>query len=437
MTLGTAGSNGVLAPGVAPREVWAWAMYDVANSSYTTVVVTAIFNAYFVTVIAANAVWATFAWTAALGVSSLLIMLTAPPIGAYADARAAKKGLLGIATAGCVLTTAALALAGPGDVALALCLVVLSNFFFGTGENLVAAFLPELASERGLGRVSGWGWGLGYLGGLASLGICLAFVVWAQARPDLAASAVPGSMLITAVVFALAALPTFVFLRERAVPQVEPAEGIVLGAFARLAKTVREARRYIDLRRFLVCIVFYHAGIQAVVALAAIYAQQAMGFTMTDTIVLIFVVNITAAIGAFAFGYVQDRLGHKITIALTLIGWVLMTLLAWAAEGPALFWLAANVAGICLGSSQSAGRALIGALTPPNRLAEFYGLWGMAVKFSGILGPLTYGSATWLSGGEHRIAMLLLSGYFVLGLVALAGVDIARGRRAASASDAR
>jgi UMF1 family MFS transporter len=194
---------------------------------------------------------------------------------------------------------------------------------------------------------------------------------------------------------------------------------------------LRTTHRYRDLRRFLLCLVFCQAGIQTVIALAAIYAQQAMGFTTRDTLLLILVVNVTAAVGAFAFGYVQDRLGHVRTIVLTLVGWIITVLLAWSAEGPALFWLAANMVGLCLGSSQSAGRALVGYLSPPGRQAEFFGLWGLAVKFSSILGPLTYGLVTWLSGGDHRLAILITGAYFVVGIALIEGVDAARGRAAA------
>jgi UMF1 family MFS transporter len=181
----------------------------------------------------------------------------------------------------------------------------------------------------------------------------------------------------------------------------------------------------------LVCIVFYQAGIQTVVALAAIYAEQALGFSTRDTIVLILVVNVTAAAGAFAFGHVQDRLGHIGTIALTLVLWIATTLFAWAATGPGLFWVAANLAGLCLGSSQSAGRALVAYLSPADRHAEFFGLWGMAVKLSSILGPLTYGVMTWMTGGNHRLAMLATGIFFVVGLLLLVGIDVPRGRRAA------
>jgi len=405
-------------------------MYDFANSGYTTVVITAVFNAYFVAEVAGNAPWATFAWTCALAVSYVLIMVTAPVLGAYADAHAAKKRLLIATTVGCILFTAALATVGRGDLWLGIVLIVLSNFCFGSGENLIAAFLPELAQGEALGRVSGWGWSLGYLGGLVSLGACLAYVSWTQAQGVPAGEFVPVTMLITAAIFAAASLPTFLFLRERAVPTAG-AHDIARSAFARLRDTLRHAQRYADLQRFLLCIVFYQAGIQTVIALAAVYAQQAMGFTTRDTIFLILVVNITAALGAFVFGQVQDRLGHVRTIVLTLIGWIATVLLAYAAQGPALFWVAANLVGLCLGSSQSAGRALVGYLSPPARSAEFFGLWGLAVKLSSILGPVTYGLVTWLTHGDHRLAILVTGLYFVAGIAIIASLDVKRGRRAA------
>jgi UMF1 family MFS transporter len=427
--------SSTLNPGVGKVEAWAWAMFDFANSGYTTVVITAVFNAYFVATIAGNADWASLAWTLALALSYALIMLSAPAIGAYADRHQAKKRLLAVTTLGCATATAALGLAGPGELWLAVALVVVSNFFFGTGENLVAAFLPELARGRGLGRLSGWGWGLGYLGGMLTLGACLAYVGHAQALGQGANEFVPVTLLITAGLFLLASLPTFLFLHERSGGASAPAaagradgETAWAAAYRRIWASLREARRFPDLSRFLLCIVFYQAGVQAVIALAAVYAQQAMHFDTRQTIVLILVVNIAAAAGAFAFGHVQDRIGHKRAVAITLAGWLVTVFLAWQATDPGRFWLAANVAGLCLGASQSAGRALVGYLSPRARRAEFFGLWGLAVKLSSILGPVTYGLAAWGSGGNHRLAMLSLGVYFVIGLAVLSSVDVRRGR---------
>ena len=210
-----------LARDVKLREVWAWSMYDFANSAYTTVVITAVFGAYFVAGVAGNAPWATFAWTVALSGSYAAILLTGPLVGAWADAHAAKKRLLLAATAGCVVFTGLLFFVSPGSVVLAICLIILSNFFFATGENIIAAFLTELADSKAMGRVSGWGWSFGYLGGLVSLGISLIYITWAQKQGQSGDEFVPVVMLITAVIFALAAAPTFLFLKERARPHRE------------------------------------------------------------------------------------------------------------------------------------------------------------------------------------------------------------------------
>jgi MFS transporter, UMF1 family len=420
--------------GVKRREVFGWALYDFANSGYTTVVLTAVFNAYFVGVVAGGAAWGTMAWTLALGLSNAIVMLTIPVMGAWADIRAAKKKLLVLATAGCVLATSLLALAGPGDLWLAVAAVVLSNICYSWGESLIGAFLPELARREAMGRVSGWGWSFGYFGGMLTLGLSLAYVIWAQGQGQTAAQFVPVTMLITAAVYALASLGTFLLLRERAVPQDVPTDRVARRAWMRLAQTWKESRRYEDFSWLLLCSVFYMAGIAVVIALAAVYAEQVLGFEQQETMTLIFLVNIASALGAFAFGYFQDRIGHRPALAITLWGWVLMTVLAVLATTHAVFWAAAVVAGLCMGSSQSAGRALAGLFAPPNRLAEFFGLWTFAVRLSAIVGPITYGVVTLVTGGNHRIAILTTGTFFLAGLFVLRRVDVARGTAAAQAT---
>ena len=422
-----AAAEGALNPGVARREVVAWALYDFANSGYTTVVLTAVFNAYFVSVVAGNAPWATFAWTVALSISYAMVMVAGPILGAWADGHAGKKRLLAISTAVCIAGTVALAWAGPGTVVWAMIFIVVSNFAFSVGDNLVAAFLPELARPAALGKVSGWGWGLGYFGGILALALSLGWVMSADSRGSNAGAAVPGTMLITAAVFALASLPTFLVLRERATPGAVPG---ARAAFARLRQTAREAARFKDLLRVFACGVFYQAGVATVIALAAIYAEQVMGFKTQDTIMLLVVVNLTGAVGALGFGYLQDRIGKVNALRLTIVGWIGMTLVAYFSRETWTFWIAANLAGLCMGSSQSAGRALVAYLSPAGRSAEFFGLWGFATRLASILGPLTYGAVTWATGGNHRLAILLTGGFFGVALVILFSVDERRGRAA-------
>jgi MFS transporter, UMF1 family len=423
--------------GVRKREVFGWAMYDFANSGYTTVVLTAVFNAYFVGVVAGDAPWATLAWTMSLAVSSAIVMVTMPAIGAFGDLRAAKKKLLALSTVVCVLATLGLAFAGRGNVAWAVAAVIVSNTFYSYGESLTAAFLPELARREALGRVSGWGWSFGYFGGMLSLGLSLGYVLHAQAQGLPATEFVPVTMLITAGVYGIASLATFALLRERAVPQRraagEAGEAGGLGAsFARLRATWGEARRYRSFSWFLACGACYQAGIAVVIALAAVYAEQELGFKQAQTMMLVFLVNIASAAGAFAFGYWQDAIGHRRALAFTLVGWIVMTALAVAATGPGLFWVAAVIAGLCMGSSQSAGRAMVAVFTPPDRLAEFFGLWTLATRLAAIVGPLTYGIVTALTAGNHRLAFVCTGLFFVFGLLLLRKVDVADGARAAS-----
>jgi UMF1 family MFS transporter len=400
-------------------------MYDFANSGYTTVVLTAVFNAYFVSTVAGNAPWATFAWTATLSVSFALVMVAGPIVGAWADAHAAKKRMLLVMTVICVIGTAALAHAGPGTIGWAVAFIIVSNFAYAMGENLCAAFLPELARPQALGKVSGWGWSLGYCGGIVALGVSLWWVLTAASRGSTTGEAVAGTMIITAAIYALAAIPTFLFLKERAQPD---ASARASTAFARLRETFEHARQYRDLMLIFACGTCYQAGVTTVIALAAIYAEQVMGFKTQDTIMLILLVNVTAAIGAFAFGYAQDRLGKVLALRITIVGWIAMVVVAYFSETRATFWLAANLAGLCMGSSQSAGRAIVAYLAPTGRSAEFFGLWGVATRLAAILGPLTYGAVTWITGGNHRFAMLLTGIFFVAALVVLAFVDERRGR---------
>jgi len=424
-----------LNPGVRKREVFGWAMYDFANSGYTTVVTTAVFSAYFVGGIAGNAPWATFAWTLALSISYAIVMLTMPTIGAYADLRAAKKRVLMIVTAGCVVSTAALALAAPGAVVLAMLLIIVSNTFYNYGESLTAAFLPELARPESLGKVSGWGWGFGYFGGMLALGICLGYVIWAQGQDIPASQFVPVTMLVTAVIYGGASLVTFRLLRERAQPNPRSVEeGGFKASLQRLQGTFANARRYRDFMWLLACAVAYQGGVAVAIALSAIYAQTVIGFSQQETMVLIFVLNLAAAGGAFAWGYLQDRIGHKLALGSTLVGWIAVCVIAALSQTKGQFWWAAAIAGLCMGSSQSAGRAMAGMFAPPRQLAEFYGLWTFAVRLSSIIGPLTFGAITWATGGNQRMAILSTAAMFVIGLVLLMKVDVRRGREAALAA---
>jgi len=419
----------LLNPGVQRREVFGWAMYDFANSGYTTVVITAVFAAYFVGAVAQQAEWATLAWTSALSLSYAIVMVTMPALGKWADHRAAKKKLLMLVTAACVISTAALASVGPGQVGLAIVCIVISNTFFSYGESLTAAFLPELAKPEAMGRISAWGWAWGYMGGMLTLGICLAYVLWAQGQGQTAGQFVPVTMWITALIYGCAALVTFMLMKERAEPQTASLR--VGSQWQQLRQTFKEAKAYKDLMQLMACAVAYQGGVAVAITLAAIYAEQVIGFQPQETMVLIFVLNIAALVGSLIFGHAQDRIGHKLALSITLLGWSVTCVIAALSTSKEMFWWAAALAGICMGSSQSTGRAMAGLFIPAHRLAEFFGLWTFAIRLASIVGPLGYGLITWATGGNQRMAIAATTVLFVLGWVLLLPVNVQRGQQQA------
>ena len=386
---------------------------------------------YFVSVVAENRPAATLLWTLALSVSYLLVLITAPLLGAIADHSACKKRLLVWTTSLCVLTTAALATTGPGDIRLACCLIILSNTFYAAGENLIAAFLPELAPPEDIGKLSGYGWAWGYVGGLVALALCFLYLQTAIAGGAVETQVVPHTALIVAGLFAVGVLPSFLWLREpRGRSQLDSFPAYVRVGIARLRCTLREASRFGDLFRLLLCISAYSAGVTVVSTIAGVYAQQVLQLTQVETISLLVIVNLSAAGGAFAFGHIQDHIGSKRTIAFTLVLWTATTLGAAFIETRLQLFFIGNIAGIAIGSSQSAGRAMVALFSPKEKAAEFLGLWGMSVKAASIVGPLTYGVTNYATG-SHRIAIAITTVFFLAGLALLRQVDEERGRQVA------
>jgi UMF1 family MFS transporter len=296
-------NNSALLPGVKRSEVFAWAMFDFANSGYTTVVLTAVFATYFVGIVAGNAAWATLLWVSSLSVSYLLSMLLMPAIGAWCDRHAMKKRALLVSTITCVVGTSALGWSGPGDIAWAVFWIVISNVSFSVGESLIAAFLPELSKTESMGKVSSWGWAWGYVGGMLTLAICLFWIISGLKAGLTTSEAVPPTMWITAVIFLLASSYTFWRLPERAKPQInsDPAQ-FLRKCWNDLVEALQWAKDRPSFMQLLKCITLYQAGVSVAITVAAIYAEGEMGMGKQDTMVLIFLLNIAALVGAWGLG---------------------------------------------------------------------------------------------------------------------------------------
>ncbi len=306
-------------PPPSRREIFGWAMFDFANSSYTTVIVSVAFGIYFTGLVAPPGKGDAL-WSLGIAAGNLIVLLLSPIIGAIADDSGRKKLFLFFTYALCVLGTAALWWATPGRIDLALTLFVISFVGFSFGENLAGSFLPEISTPANIGKISGLGWGLGYFGGLASLALVF---------PLIAGGFVPENVQklrlawpVTAVFFLLAALPTFLFLRERAPRGTGTIFQYVRDGFLRLGQTARSARHFSELVRFLSVFFLYNAGLTSVVAFAGIFAAQTLGFTSSELIYLFIVLQLSSAGGAFLFGGLQDRLGAPRTIQITLVLWI-------------------------------------------------------------------------------------------------------------------
>ena len=423
-----------LNPGVRVREIFGWAMYDFANSGYTLVVLTALYSPYFTDVIVGEGnSWGASVWTWALALSYLIVMLTATSFGQWADRHAAKRKLLMITTLGCVICTAALGWTGPGTIVMALILIVLSNTFYSWGEGFIAAFLPELAKREKMGTISGLGWGIGYLGGMLCLGICLAYIYFAKKSGQPQADAVAATMWIVAFVYGACACVTFALLKERSTPQLQSKSN--KSFWKDIQKSVNALKKFPDLRQVLISTIFYQGGVAVVIVLAAIYAQTVIDMGLQEIGIMMFLLNIAAAAGAFLLGYLQDKFGHKQVLVAVLLAWAATCIVVALCNNSNkwLFWLAATSAGLCMGSSQSIGRALVGLLAPQHRLAEFFGLWTLSARLASIIGLVLVGALNWLLGLSWSIAIISL--LFIAGIIVLIPLNVKRGIELARHAD--
>jgi UMF1 family MFS transporter len=420
------------APPVTRREILAWCLFDFANSSFTTVITTVAFSVYFVQVVAAGAGpsgGGEALWGRGYAASMILAALLSPVLGAMADYHAAKKRYLAAVTALCIACTAALYIVQSGDVLLGLILFGLANVGFELGYTFYNAFLVELTDREGMGRLSGYGWGVGYLGGLLSLAVAYPFVKGGLGPANLDSYRL--SFLVTAGFFLFASLPTFLYLRERAAPQ-PPLPGIrrwTIG-FARLGQTFREIRRYRQLFLYLIAFLIYTDGINTVVIFSGIFAAQVLGFTPNDLIIFFLVMQVTAALGAYGFGIMADRLGAKRTISVTLGCWIGIVAWAFVVRTAIEFYAIGLLAGAILGANQAVSRTLLGLFTPAGRQGEFFGFFSVSAKFAAVLGPLLYAQIV-LWTGDQRPAVLSLAGFFIVGWAVLRFVNEEAGTAAA------
>ena len=409
------------------RTLAAWALFDWANSAFATLVVTFVYATYFTTAIAVDEVTGTVQWSRAVGLSGVLVAVLAPPLGALADRSGRRLTCLGVCTLVCCVASAGLTGVHP-DLAwaglTALTLFVIANVGFELSTVFYNAFLPELAPAERVGRLSGWAWGLGYAGGLLSL--VLALAVLAREQPLFGISTEAGFnyravCLLAAGWFALFSLPLFVFApRQPSRPRT--------GAYHELRRTFGRLRHYPDIARLLVARLLYNDGLVTIFAFGGIYAAGTFGMSLPEVIRFGIALNLTAGIGAGLFGFVDDRLGGKRTILVTLVALTACSLLAVWAPSVGWLWLAGLVLGLFVGPNQSASRTLLARFVPEQHTASFFGLFAFSGKITTFAGPLLLGIVTQATGSQ-RLGVATVVGFFVVGGLLLLTVDERRGIR--------
>ncbi|MSQ03688.1 MAG: MFS transporter [Myxococcales bacterium] len=417
-----------MATPLAPkREIFGWAMFDFANSAYTTVIVTVVYSVIFPKLIVGDAREGNLLWSIALSISYALVVLTAPILGAVMDYAGHRKRWLAASWLLTVIATASLYFATPGNVHFTMVLLIASNFGFAVGESFTASFLPGLGPPSSLGKISGAAWGLGYFGGLVSTAAVLA-IIGAQTVENFESVRLIGP--ITAAFFFVGALPTFLLMKERAVPKPLPAgETWLTVGFSQLRGTLKALQSHRDLMIFFGSFFFAMAGLSIVISFAFIYGDQVIHWQASTQTLMFVITQLTAAAGALAFGYLQGWLGDLKTYGLTLIVWVVTVLLIGFAVPisravglpPETFFLIVGCfAGACLGSTQSAARTVVAVMSPADRVGEFFGLWGLFGKLAAIVGLLSLGFLQSALGLENAIlvcAVFFLAAFAVVQLV--------------------
>jgi len=421
---------------LADRErfrIFVWTLFDFANTSYSIVVVTFLFAVYFKHTIASGKPIGDFYWSIGTSVSMLITAIISPILGAIADYSAGKKRFLLFFTLLCIVSTALLFFMNQGDVVKALILFIIANVGFEAGLVFYDSFLPEITSPKNYGRVSGYGFAMGYLGSLTTLAVVYPFI-----NQNMIKETFP----VSALIFLLFAIPIFIFLKDTRKEVTRDKSYLKIG-LDRVLNTVTHLKNYKNLALFLLSYFFFIEGVNTVIFFSGNYASTTLNFSMGELIVFFIIVQTTAIVGSLLFGILADAYGQKKSLVFSLLIWIFTIVFAFITSSednpfvkgisgllsipaPDLvrysFYGVGLLAGSVMGATQSTSRSLMSRLTPFDKKTEFFGFYSFFGKSSAILGPLVFGFVSYLTG-EQRIAILTICIFFVIGLIILTKVN--------------
>lgn len=388
-------------------QVFVWSLFDFGNSSYAIIIVAFVFAVYFKEVISSGQSIGDLYWSFGINISMIISAILNPVCGAIADYKSNKKKFLLFFTLLCIVSTSLMYFTGEGTILFAIILFIISNIGFQTGLTFYEAFITEITEPPNYNKVSALGYSVGYIGSLVSV----ALVFPLKDNPN-------ALFVVCAVFFLIFSLPLFLFLKEQKIEKEKLQTGYVKYGFGKVINTLKNINKYRNLKNYLISYLLYIDAVNTIIFFAGNYASSTLKFSTTELAVFFLIVQITAMIGSFLFGYIGDKIGILKSIFINLIMWSLLTLAVFFTNDKISFYIIGGFAGTFLGSTQSLSRALMATLTPKESKTEFFGFYGLFDKTSTLLGPLTFGLVSYFSGSQ-KIAVLSVGVFFILGMLLL------------------
>ncbi|MDA9345170.1 MFS transporter [Flavobacteriales bacterium] len=392
------------------KEVISWSLYDFANQPFTTIIVTFVYGAFFTEYIANDKQTGTLLWTSAIAITAVVVSVLSPILGALADKGGYRKLFLMFFTWVCAIFSILLYFPVAGDVYFALSLFVVANVAFEMGSVFCNSYLPDISKEDNIGKISGFGWGLGFVGGLSALFLSL------HLFPTLDSEGIRRINILVGVWFLIFSIPTFLFVKDRKSEKLQKRH--IINSFKSLKNTFNEVVKYKTILNFLVARLFFNDGLVTIFSLGGIYAMGTLNFSFDEVLILGIVLNVAAGIGSFVFGYLEDEIGVKNVINISLLVLIFSTLLAYFAPETSnpkqLFWVAGVFIGLMVGPNQSCSRSLMAQLIPSKKQNEFFGFFALTGKATSFLGPLLFGIIAKFYSQQLALWVVIL--FFIIGL---------------------
>ena len=392
------------------KEVISWSLYDFANQPFTTIIVTFVYGAFFTSVIASDENTGTLFWTWGIASTAIIVSILSPILGALADKGGFRKFFLILFTWICAIFSILLYFPQSGDVFFALSLFVIANISFELGSVFCNSYLQDLSEDSNIGKISGFAWGLGFVGGLLALFISFSLF-------ELNSVGIRGINILVGVWFLIFSIPTFLFVKDRKKDKLTKKHFV--DSFDSIKTTFKEVVKYKIIMKFLIARLFFNDGLITIFALGGIYAVDTLDFTFNEVMMLGIILNISAAIGSFVFGYLEDKIGVKKVINISLVVLVFSTLLAFIAPyfkfQKEIFWIAGVLIGLMVGPNQSCSRSLMAKLTPKEKQNEFFGFFALTGKATSFLGPVLFGIITF--NFSQQVALWVVIFLFLIGLI--------------------